>query len=73
MLFNRAICAAARRAGLKVQLCRRGDEMELAAAALRVSPEALEEFVSGAGRPKGPPWTEEHRGAGAARAPLTTG
>lgn len=66
MLFNLAICAAARRAGLEVQLCRRGDEMELAATALRVSSEAVEEFVNGPGRPTGPPWTEEHRRAYAA-------
>ena len=66
MLYHLAICAAAKRLGLDVQLCRRGDEMDLAAAALDVSPEAVEEFVSGAGRPIGPPWTVEHRRAYAA-------
>ena len=45
MLYNLAICDAAKRLGLDVQLCRRGDEIDLAAAALGVSPEAVEEFV----------------------------
>ena len=66
MLYHLAICAAARRLGLDVQLRRRGDEMDLAAAALGVSPAAVEEFVGGAGRPVGPPWTAEHRRAYAA-------
>lgn len=66
MLYNLAICAAARRAGLGVQLYRRGDEVALAATALGVSPEAVEEFVTGPGRPEGPPWTAEHRRAFAA-------
>ena len=66
MLYNLAICDAATRLGLDVQLCRRGDEVDLAATALGVSPEAVEEFVTGAGRPAGPPWTVEHRRAYAA-------
>jgi hypothetical protein len=66
MLYNLAICAAARRVGLDVQLCRRGDEVALAATALGISPEAVEEFVAGPGRPEGPPWTAEHRRAFAA-------
>jgi hypothetical protein len=66
MLYNLAICAAAKRVGLDVQLCRRGDEVALAATALGVSPEAVEEFVTGPGRPEGPPWTMEHRRAFAA-------
>jgi hypothetical protein len=61
MLYNLAICAAAKRLGLDVQRYRRGDEMDLAAAALGVSPEAIEEFVGGPGRPTAPPWTVEHR------------
>jgi len=61
VLYHLAIRNAAKRLGLEVQLCRRGDEIGLAAAALGVSPEAVEEFVTGAGRPSGPPWTVEHR------------
>jgi hypothetical protein len=66
MLFCLAICRAAERLGLDVQLCRRGDEVELAATALGTSPDAVEEFVSRAGRPAGPPWSVEHRRAYAA-------
>ena len=61
VLYHLAIRNAAERLGLEVQLCRRGDEIDLAAAALGVSPEAVEEFVTGPGRPSGPPWTVEHR------------
>jgi hypothetical protein len=61
MLYNLAMCAAATGLGLGVQLYTRGDETDLAAAALGVSAEAIEEFVGGAGRPAGPPWTVEHR------------
>ena len=68
MLYNLAMCAAATGLGLDVQSYRRGDEMDLAAAALGVSAEAIEEFVS-VGRPAGPPWTAEHRRAYAAGSP----
>jgi hypothetical protein len=61
VLYHLAICNAARRLGLEVQLCRRGDEIDFAASALGVSPGAVEEFVTGPGRPAGPPWTVEHR------------
>ena len=61
VLYHLAICNAAKRLGLEVQLCRRGDEIGLAAAALGVSLDAVEEFVTGPGRPSGPPWTVEHR------------
>ena len=61
MLYNFAIRDSAKRLGLEVQLCARGDETTLAAAALRVAPEAIEEFVTGRGRPSGSPWTVEHR------------
>jgi hypothetical protein len=66
MLYNLAMCAGATCLGLDVQRYRRGDEMGLAAAALGVSNEAIEEFVSGPGRPAGPPWTVDHRRAFAA-------
>jgi hypothetical protein len=61
MLYHLAIRKAATRLGLEVQLYRRGDEFGFAAAALGVSPNTVEEFVTGAGRPSGPPWTVEHR------------
>jgi len=63
MLYQRALCRAAREHGLDVWECRRGGEMAVAAQALGVTPAAIEEFVSRTGRPAGPPWTEEHRRA----------
>jgi hypothetical protein len=60
-LYNLAIRNAAKRLGLEVQLYQRGDEIGLAAIALGVSLDAVEEFVTGPGRPSGPPWTVEHR------------
>lgn len=66
MLYQLAICDAARKLGLEVQLCRRGNEAARAAQQLGVSVDDIEEFVSRAGRPAGPPWTEEHRRAYAA-------
>ena len=61
VLYHLAIRKAAKYLGLEVQRCRRGDEIGLAAAALDVSPKLVEEFVTGRGRPSGPPWTVEHR------------
>lgn len=61
LLYHLAICNAAKRLGLEVQLCRRGDETGVAAAALGVSLDAVEAYVTGPGRPSGPPWTVEHR------------
>ena len=66
MLYQLAMCRAARKLELDVQLCRRGQEMSRAAQQLGVTPEDVEEFVGGAGRPAGPPWTSEHRRAFAA-------
>jgi len=66
MLYQLAICDAARQLGLEVQLCRRGDEAALAVRCLSATPGDVEEFVSGRGRPAGPPWTQEHRRAYAA-------
>jgi hypothetical protein len=66
MLYQLAICRAARRLGLDVQLCRRGDETSRAAQVLGVAPGEIEEFVTRSGRPAGPPWTQEHRRAYAA-------
>jgi len=61
MMYQQAICHAARQLGLDVQMCRRGQEVSRAADQLGVTPGEIEEFVSRTGRPAGPPWTEEHR------------
>src|SRR5262249_37783949 len=66
MLYQLAICRAARQLGLEVQLCRRGDETARAAQSLGVTPGEVDEFVTRSGRPAGPPWTQEHRRAYAA-------
>jgi hypothetical protein len=66
MLYQLAICRAARQLGLDVHMCRRGEEISWAAEQLGVTRREVEEFVSRDGRPAGPPWTEEHRRAYAA-------
>jgi hypothetical protein len=66
MLYQLAICRAARQLELEVQLCRRGEEADRAAQQLGVTPAEIEEFVGRIGRPAGPPWTQEHRRAYAA-------
>jgi hypothetical protein len=66
MMYQLALCRAARDLGLHVHLCRRGEEITQAAARLDVRPDDMESFVSSTGRPAGPPWTEEHRRAYAA-------
>ena len=66
MLYQVAICRAARQLGLEVQMCRRGEETSLAAEQLGVTLREVEDFVGLSGRPAGPPWTEEHRRAYAA-------
>jgi hypothetical protein len=66
MLYQLAICRAARDLGLKVELCGRGEEVAQAAARLEVRPDDIDGFVSHSGRPAGPPWTQEHRRAYAA-------
>jgi hypothetical protein len=66
MLYQLALCRAARQLGLEVHLCRRGEEMSQAAQHLGVTPGKIDEFVSHTGRPLGPPWTQEHRRAYAA-------
>jgi hypothetical protein len=66
MLFQMAICGAAKQLELDVQLCRRGKESSQAARQLGVTPEEIEEFVARTGRPPGPPWTQEHKRAFAA-------
>ena len=66
MMYQLAICGAARQLGLDVQICRRGKETARAADQLGVTLREIEEFVSRTGRPAGPPWTQEHRRAYAA-------
>jgi hypothetical protein len=66
MMYQQAICRAATRLKLAVQLYKRGDESADAAEQLGVTPGDIEAFVAGAGRPAGPPWTQEHRRAFAA-------
>ena len=66
MMYQLAWCRAARELGLEVHLCRRGDEAARAAARLEISPDDIEAFVNGAGRPAGPPWAQDQRRAFAA-------
>ena len=66
MMYQLAICRAARQLELDVQICRRGQETSRAADQLGVTLSEIEEFVSRTGRPAGPPWTQEHRRAYAA-------
>lgn len=66
VMYQLALCAAARDLGLAVELCRRGDEVSTAAERLGVSTRAVESFITKTGRPAGTPWTEEHRRAFAA-------
>jgi hypothetical protein len=66
MLYQLAICHAARQLGLDVQMYRRGKETSRAADRLGATLHEIEEFVTRTGRPAGPPWTQEHRRAYAA-------
>ena len=66
MMYQLAVCGAARELGLDVQLFRRGEEAQRAAERLGVTADDIESFVSSAGRPGGAPWTQEHRRAFAA-------
>jgi hypothetical protein len=66
MLYQMALCRAARRLDLDVHQCRRGDETSRAAEQLDVTPGEIDEFIARTGRPSGPPWTQEHRRAYAA-------
>ena len=54
MMYQLALCRAARDLGLDVHLCRRGEEIATAAARLAVHRDDVESFVSGTGRPSGP-------------------
>jgi hypothetical protein len=63
MLYQLAMCRAARDLDLEVHLCRRGEETSRAAESLGVTANEIESFVSDTGRPSGPPWTQEHKRA----------
>ena len=66
MMYQLAMSRAARELGFDVHLCSRGEETVRAAERLGVARDDIERFVSGAGRPPGAPWTQEHRRAFAA-------
>ena len=66
MMYQLALCRAARDLGLEVHVCRRGSETAEAAAQLGVHADDVESFVRSTGRPMGAPWTQEHRRAYAA-------
>jgi hypothetical protein len=66
MMYQLALCRAARDLGLEVYLCPRGEETARAAARVELRPDDVASFVSDTGRPSGPPWTSEHRHAFAA-------
>jgi hypothetical protein len=66
MMYQQAMCNVARELGLDVHLCVRREETSRAAEQLAVTAGEIETFVAGAGRPEGPPWTQEHRHAYAA-------
>ena len=66
MMYQLAMCHAAREFGLEVHQYPRGDEMAPAAERLGVTTDDIESFVNHAGRPPGAPWTQEHRRAFAA-------
>jgi hypothetical protein len=66
MLYQLAICDAARKLEMAVHMCSRGEETSEAAQQLGVTADEIEDFVSRTGRPPGPPWTQEHRRAYAA-------
>ena len=66
MLYQLALCNAARKLEIAVHMCSRGEETSEAAQQLGVTSDEMEHFVSRTGRPPGPPWTQDHRRAYAA-------
>lgn len=67
MLYQQAVCEAARQLGLDLHVYPRGgQELALAAERVGVTPQLLERFIVQDGRPPGPPWQQEHRRAYAA-------
>lgn len=66
MMYHDALCTAARRLSIALELHDRGEEVERAADRLGVSVEEMEHFLQAWGRTLGPPWQKEHRLAAAA-------
>jgi hypothetical protein len=66
MMYHDALCTAARRLEMTVELHNRGNEAVRAVEALGVSVDDLERFLQIAGKQLGPPWHKEHRLAAAA-------
>jgi hypothetical protein len=66
MLYHAAICAAARQRDWPLAFHRRGDELTMAAEALRTSPDVVERFMDDLKPTLKAPWTSEHRRAFAA-------
>jgi hypothetical protein len=66
MMYHDALCTAARRLGIALELHDRGEVVALAADRLDVSLKELEHFLQSAGESLGPPWQKEHRLAAAA-------
>jgi hypothetical protein len=66
VMYQLAVCDAARAFGLEVHACPRGKELARAAERLGLAPGDIESFVAGEGRPIGAPWTLDHRLAFAA-------
>lgn len=63
MLYHAAICDAAEQRGWKVVRHRRGDEVAVAADALKADTAHVERFIDGLRQTLGPPWSAEHRAA----------
>lgn len=66
MMYHDALCSAAGRLSMTVELHNRGEEVVRAADRFGVSPQKLERFLETAGERLGPPWRKEHRFAAAA-------
>jgi hypothetical protein len=66
MMYHDALCTAARRLGIALELHDRGEEIVRAADRLDVSLDELEHFLKTVGESLGPPWQKEHRFAAAA-------
>ena len=61
MMYQLAMCHAARELGLDVQQYPRGEQVAVAAERLGVTVDDIDAFVRSTGRPSGPPWAQEHR------------
>ena len=66
MLYHTAVCKAAGDRGWQVAFHRRGEELAIAAAALRASEADVERYLDDLGHSLKSPWTTEHRRAFAA-------